>query len=173
MINQEVMGNWSPQMCQKYTSSVWLSLLSFYSDNQSGFISIHFTLLFSTENTDRKATCCMKKKVLSRSRVCASVAQSCLTLCDPMDCSLPGSSICGNFQARILGCVAMPSSKVSSQPRDWTWVFCINRWILYHWATREAQSRDQETSVLVLSVPLTSQRLWANHTASLSLSFFL
>ena len=43
---------------------------------------------------------------------------SCLTLCDPMDCSLPGSSVHGILQARILEWVAMPSSKGSSQPRD-------------------------------------------------------
>ena len=54
--------------------------------------------------------------------VCAvcSVAQSCLTLCDPMDCSPPGSSVHGMLQARILEWVAMPSSRGSSQPRDQT-----------------------------------------------------
>ena len=46
------------------------------------------------------------------------VAQSCLTLCDPMDCSPPGSSVHGILQARILEWVAMPSSRGSSQPRD-------------------------------------------------------
>ena len=46
------------------------------------------------------------------------VAQSCLTLCGPMDCSLPGSSIHGSLQARILEWVDMPSSRGSSQPRD-------------------------------------------------------
>ena len=60
----------------------------------------------------------MKKKVLELESCGVPVAQSCLTLCDPMDHSLPGSPIRGIFQARILGSVAMPSSKVSSQPRD-------------------------------------------------------
>ena len=41
-----------------------------------------------------------------------SVAQSCLTLCDPMDCNLPGSSGHGIFQARILEPVAISSSRV-------------------------------------------------------------
>ena len=50
------------------------------------------------------------------------VAQSCPTLCDPMDCSLPGSSVHGILQARILEWVTMPSSKGSSQPRDRTQV---------------------------------------------------
>ena len=49
------------------------------------------------------------------------VTQSCLTLCDPMDCSPPGSSVHGILQARILEWVAaIPFSKKSSQPRDWT-----------------------------------------------------
>ena len=39
------------------------------------------------------------------------VAQSCLTLCDPVDCSPPGSSVCGILQARILEWVAIPFSK--------------------------------------------------------------
>ena len=50
----------------------------------------------------------------------AKLLQSCLTLCNPMDCSLPCSSIHGILQARILEWVAMPSSRGSSQPRDWT-----------------------------------------------------
>ena len=55
------------------------------------------------------------------------VTQSCLTLCDSMDCSLPGSSIHGIFQARILGWVAMPSSRGSSQPRDRTQLSIVYR----------------------------------------------
>ena len=55
--------------------------------------------------------------------VCVSL-QSCLTLCNPVDCSLPGSSVCGIFQARIREWVAMPSSRGSSQTRDGTCVSC-------------------------------------------------
>ena len=51
-----------------------------------------------------------------------------------MDCSPSGSSVHGILQARILEWVSMPSSRGSSQPRDWTQVFCLLhcRWILYH-----------------------------------------
>jgi len=49
-----------------------------------------------------------------------SVMQSCPTLCDPTDCSPPGSSVHGVFQARILEGVATPSSRGSSRPRDRT-----------------------------------------------------
>ena len=67
-------------------------------------------------------------------------AQSCLPLCDPMDCSPPGSSVHGIFQARILEWVAISYSRGSSQPRYWTcisWVFCIGGQFLYNWATWE------------------------------------
>ena len=70
-----------------------------------------------------------------------SVTQSCLTLCDPMDCSPPGSSDHGILQARILEWVAISYSRGSSWPRDWTWVSCIScigRQILHHCATWEA-----------------------------------
>ena len=52
----------------------------------------------------------------------SEVAQSCLTLCDPMDSSLPGSSIHGILQARILEWVAISFSRVSARPRDQTQV---------------------------------------------------
>ena len=52
----------------------------------------------------------------------SDVAQSCLTLCDPMDCSLQGSSVHGIFQARVLEWVAVSFSRGSSWPRDWTLV---------------------------------------------------
>ena len=52
------------------------------------------------------------------------VAQSCPTLCDPTDCNLPGSSVCGILQARIMEWVAISFSRGSSQPRDQTWVSC-------------------------------------------------
>ena len=66
------------------------------------------------------------------------VAQSCPTLCDPMDCSPPASSAMGIFHARILEWVAMPS-RGSSQPRDQTGVSCIAGGFFTIWATREAQ----------------------------------
>ena len=52
----------------------------------------------------------------------SEVAQSCPTLCDPMDYSLPGSSVHGIFQARVLEWVAVSFSRRSSQPRDRTQV---------------------------------------------------
>ena len=61
---------------------------------------------------------------------------SCLILSYPVNCSLPGSSIHGTVQARILERVAIPSSRGSSQPSDGTrvsYVPCIGRQVLYHY----------------------------------------
>ena len=58
----------------------------------------------------------------------------------PMDCCLPGSSVHGILQARVLEWVAMPSSRGSSQPRNWTHisgVSCIVSSFFTHWATWE------------------------------------
>ena len=65
--------------------------------------------------------------------------QSCLILCDPMNCSLPGSSVHGILQARILEWVAIPFSSGSSHPRERTWVPCISGRFFTVWAAREAQ----------------------------------
>ena len=64
--------------------------------------------------TEQYLCVCVNVKVL--------VAQSCLTLCDPMDCSLLGSSVQGILQARILEWVAISFSRGSPQPRDRTLV---------------------------------------------------
>ena len=66
------------------------------------------------------------------------VAQLCLTLCDPMDCTQPASSVHGIFQARILAWVAVPFSRGSSQPRYWTQVSHIAHGFFTIWTTREA-----------------------------------
>ena len=62
-------------------------------------------------------------------------------LCDPRDCSPPGSSVHGVSQVRTLEWVAISFSRRSSRPRDWTRVCCIDRKVLYHWATKKALSR--------------------------------
>ena len=67
--------------------------------------------------------------------VCVKSFQLCPTLCDPIDCSPPGSSVHGILQARILEWIAMPFSRGSSLPRDRThvsYVSCIGRRVLYH-----------------------------------------
>ena len=61
--------------------------------------------------------------------------QLCPTLCNPMDCSLSGSSVHGILQARTLEWVAILSFRGSSRPRDWTrisYISCIGKQVLYH-----------------------------------------
>ena len=65
----------------------------------------------------------LKKK--KKRVVLVLVTQSCLTLYDPVDCSPPDSSVSEILQARILEWVAIPFSRASSQPRDWTQVSYI------------------------------------------------
>ena len=72
---------------------------------------------------------CIKVKVL--------IAQSWPTLCDLMDCSLPGSSVHGILQSAIPECVAIFSSRRSSWPRDWTQVCGIAGGFFIVWATRD------------------------------------
>ena len=68
----------------------------------------------------------------------SEVAQSCPTLCDPVDCSLPGFSVHGILQARILERVTVSFSRGSSRPRDQTRVSRIGGRCFKLWATREA-----------------------------------
>ena len=70
-----------------------------------------------------------------------AITQSCPTLCNPMDCSLPGFSVHGVFQARVLEWVAISFSRGSSCPRDPTQVFCIAGRRFTLWATKEAHSK--------------------------------
>ena len=74
----------------------------------------------------------------------SEVTQSCPTLCDPVDDSLPGSSIHGIFQARILEWVAISFSRRSSWPRDWTQVSWIVGRHFIVWATREDEAKEDQ-----------------------------
>ena len=87
--------------------------------------TIHFTSLGFDIHT--YVYMCMRPGVLS-----------CVQLCDAMDCSLPGSSVYETSQIKILKWVDISSSRGSSWPRDWASISCIERQILYHWATWEA-----------------------------------
>ena len=85
--------------------------------------------------------------------------QSCPTLCDPMDGSLPGSSVHEISQARILEWVTIYSSRGSSIPRDRThisYVSCIGRQVLYHSATWEAPKPPPDSRFHKGERPVTS-----------------
>ena len=87
--------------------------------------------------------------------LCALVAHSCPTLCDPMVCRPSGSSVHGTFQARILEWVAMSLSRGSSRLRDWTWVSCIAGRFFTDLAMREAHGK-------VMAEPKNHLKLWTS-----------
>ena len=82
------------------------------------FLLLMWLLGYSADPQKTEAKKAEEKFSLPNTCVCVKSLQSCRTLCDPMDCSLPGFS--GVLQARILEGVTMPSSRGSSQPRDQT-----------------------------------------------------
>ena len=78
---------------------------------------------------------------------CCLVTKSCLTLVTPWAVARPpGSSVREIFQARILERVAVSSSRVSSWPKDQTWISCNGRQILYHWDIKEELSPHTQHS---------------------------
>ena len=88
-------------------------------------------------------------------------AQSCLTLCDPLDYSLLGSSVAhqaplsmGLSRQEYWSGLSFPPPGESFWLRNLTWVSCISRWILYHWATREAPCSGTHSVVLNPLPPL-------------------
>ena len=100
--------------------------------------------------------------------MCMWVAQSCPTLCNPMDCSPPGSSVHEIIQARVLEWVAIPFSRGSSQTRHQTLVFCIAERFFTIWATGEAHIKA-ESSILFL---LARWFYPAVYSAALTFHFF-
>jgi len=86
---------------------------------------------------------------LGKERKESEVTQSCPTLCNPLDCSLLGSSIHGIFQARVLELDAISFSRGSSWLRDRTWVSHIKSRHFIIWATREAYKRERKAIIRV------------------------
>ena len=88
------------------------------------------TSIFVSEPT---STCafCSERNPKALKGVCVHVlAQSHPTLCNPIDCSLPGSSAHGSLQEKVVEWIAISTARESSRPRDWTCVSWVGRWIL-------------------------------------------
>ena len=102
-------------------------------------------ILFLRWNMKNSKLCVLRAKSL----------QSCPTLCDPMDCSPPGSSVHGISQARILEWVAISFSTGSSWPRDGTHFFCVGRWIV----TAPPGKPSLDTVRTLLSICLSKQKI--------------
>ena len=104
----------------------------------TGNITLHGEMLYNVECPSLK----IMNKIQSHNHHCALlcwVAQSCPTLCDPMDCSPPSSSVHGDPPGRDTEWIAMLSSRGSSQPRDWAQVSHIAGGFFTIWVTSEAQ----------------------------------
>ena len=86
--------------------------------------------------------------------VCLLVAQSCPTLCDPVDRNLPDSSVHATLQARILEWVAIPLSRGSSQPRDWTRVTYIAGTCFTIWATRKTLRLGYSVWINIINIAI-------------------
>ena len=86
--------------------------------------------------------------------------KSCLTLCNPMEYSPSTSSVHGVLQAGILKWVAIPFSKGSSRPRDWTWVSHIAGRFFTIWATREAPTYSKWGIFLNMDILIHENRVW-------------
>ena len=91
------------------------------------------------------------------------VAQSCLTLNNPMDCSLPGSSAHEILQARILEFVAISSFRGSSQSRNQTWISCTAGRFFTMWATGESGDPGKEQNSEILQA---ASSLWQASVSS-------
>ena len=80
-----------------------------------------------------------------------SVAQLCPTLCDPMDCSPPGSSVHGILQARILEWIFVPFSRGSSWCSDWTWISSLTGRFFTLWTTWLPYWTAQIESIFIIA----------------------
>ena len=97
LLSAEAAIPWAPNVCVCVLSHVWLFAIPWTVACQASLLTAEAAISWAPN-------------------VCVC-AQSCLTLCNPMDCSLPGFSVCGIFQARILEWVAISYSRESFQPR--------------------------------------------------------
>ena len=99
-----------------------------------------------------RQSCRVKTTYVQKKESKSGVAQSCPTLCDPMDYSWPGSSVHGIFQARVLEWGAIAFSRGSSRPSDWTQVSHVVGRRFTVWATREAPTCRETQTLTPLSL---------------------
>ena len=101
--------------------------------------------------------------------MCAKSLQSCPTLCDPVDCSLTGSSVHVILQARILAWLAMPSCRESSQSRNQTqipYISCTSKHVFYHRVP--PRKLLQQSAQQILFRPYENSQLKSSRKNSLS-----
>ena len=133
-------------------SNVLNFFLNWISPNSPSYQKLKYDSLFSGEETGEQSSQLTHvvniwAEILVLMEEKSESAQLCLTLCEPMDCSPPGSSFHGISQAGILEWVAMSFSRGSSQPRDQTQVSLIAGRFFIIWAIREAWWKRREPQI--------------------------
>ena len=114
----------------------WLGkfqILKYYSSNEI----LHDNFILNMLNSHCTQSLLLLKVInIITEKKESEVAQSCPTLCDSIDCNLPGSSVHGIFQEIVLECIDISFSSGSSLPRDQTQVSCIvdRCFTIYYWA---------------------------------------
>ena len=133
----------------------------------------HFLLLFASRfsHAPHFGNPHMPDSLMHHACIPAQLLQSCLTLCDPQDCSPPSSSVHGISQARILECVTMPSSRVSSQPRYLTCVSYIAG--RFFTASPPGKSPSHASGLINVSSTQNAPHPSDSHTPVCSLHLFL
>ena len=122
-------GAWWVPITNTGSQTVW-----HYWSDLACMHALHYVLGNIIENIDKNISCGLL--IIPKECVCL-VTQSCLTLCDPLDCNPLGSSVHGFLQTTILEWVAISFSRESSWLRGWTWISCIAGRLFTSWATRE------------------------------------
>ena len=129
---------WPPWHSHRYHTKdvwrVWVEWITSCPVALPGLVIMFFKLLKIVGTTSELMHACL-------------VTQSCPTLCDPLDCSLPGSSVHGILQAIILEWIVISFSRGFSWPRDRTWVSCIAGRFFTVWATGKAILNSWETKL--------------------------
>ena len=116
------------KFCRQYLRLIWNQVSC-----SSSHITLHKPFQLQILFTVAQRVCVCALSHFSRVQLFATLWT--VARYNPMNCSLPGSSVHGLLQARTLEWVAMPSSRGSSWPGDWThvsYVSCIGRWVLFH-----------------------------------------
>ena len=119
--NRELHSHWHPTSCNTWMHILWKVIIGTIARPHSLARISLFQLIHSLAGKEVELL-------------------SCVQLCNSMDCSLPGPTVHGIFQARILEWVAISFSRGSSRPRDRTWVSHLAGRHFTLWATRESHT---------------------------------
>ena len=132
-------------------------------------IPMFIAALFIALKTRKTPKCSLTDEWIKRCGIKREreVAQLCPTLCNPMDCSLPGSSVHGIFQAIVLEWIAISFSKGPSQPRDWTRVSRIVDRCFTVWTTKYIHIMEYHSTIKKEETCFLQQHGWTLRTSCL------